>query len=100
MDYKDFYDMATYLNKERKGSFTQKEVACNAYDYTCEFRYSKRDEMPTHTIKELAKLLAEDGSEDCKDWLYQIASELGLIDMDYTNYLDTDEWLSEFIERK
>ena len=97
MDYSDFYDIAVYGNENWKGSFTQKEVACNAYDYTCEFRYSKRDEMPTHTIKELAKLLAEDGSEECKDWLYTIASELGLIDMDYADYLDTNKWLGYFL---
>ena len=27
----------------------------------------------------------------------QIADELGLIDMDYADYLETNEWLKEFI---
>ena len=43
------------------------------------------------------KLLAQDGSEEAKHYLYQIADELGLIDMDYADYLETDEWLKEFI---
>lgn len=97
MEYIDFYDIAEYGNENWKGSFTPKEIACNAYDYLCEFNASKVNEEPTHTIKELAKLLAEDGSEECKQWLYQIASELGLINMDYADYLDTDSWLEEFM---
>ena len=92
MDYADFYDIARYLNKERKGAFTPKEIACNAYDYLCEFEWSKANEEPTHTIKELAKLLAEDGSDECKDWLYQIASEIGLIDRNYYwDYVTKDD---------
>lgn len=97
LDYKDFYNIAEYGNEHWKGNYTLKEVACNAYNYLCEFRYSKAGQEPTHTIKELAKLLAEDGSDECKDWLYKIADELRLIDMDYRDYLETDEWLKEFI---
>lgn len=97
LDYGGFYDIAEYGNTNWKGTFTPKEIACCAYDYLIEFNQSKADEMPTHTIKELAKLLAEDGSDECKDWLYQIADELDLIDMDYQDYLETDEWLKDFI---
>lgn len=97
IDYGLFYDISTYGNKNWKGAFTQKEVACNAYDYLCEFNASKRNEEPTLTIKELARLLVEDGSEQCKDWLYQIASELNLINMDYADYLETNEWLGDFL---
>lgn len=61
------------------------------------FEASKARETITSVIQELCKLLAEDGSEECKEWLYQIADELGLIDMDYQDYLDTDEWLKEFM---
>lgn len=64
MEYGDFYDIAEYGNANWKGNFTQKEIACNAYDYLVEFEKSKNDEKPTHTIKELCKLLAEDGSID------------------------------------
>ena len=35
--------------------------------------------------------------EEPRKWLYQIASELGLIDMDCSDYLETDEWLGEFL---
>lgn len=76
MNYGDFYDIASYLNFINRYVFTQKEVAENAYDYLCEFERSKANEEPTHTIKELAKLLTEDGSEECKYWLTQIGSEL------------------------
>lgn len=47
-------------------------------------------------LKNFVKLLAEDGSEECKEWLYQMADELGLIDMDYQDYLETDKWLEKF----
>ena len=97
LSYSDFYDIAEYGNENWKGSFTPKEIACNAYDYLCEFEASKANGEPTHTIEELAKLLVEDGSEEAKEWLYQIASELNLIDMDYQDYLETDEWLKEFM---
>lgn len=100
LDYVDFYDIAEYGNKHWKGSFTPKEIACNAYDYLVEFEASKASKARktiTSVIQELCKLLAEDGSDEAKDWLYQIAHELGLIDMDYQDYLETDEWLKEFI---
>ena len=66
--FSDFYDVAVYGNVAWKGSFTPKEIACNAYDYACEFRYSRRDGKPTRTIIELLKLLKEDGSEECAKW--------------------------------
>lgn len=97
LNYEFFYDIAEYGNANWKGCFTPKEIACNAYDYLVEFEASKARETITSVIQELCKLLAEDGSEECKEWLYQIADELGLIDMDYQDYLDTDEWLKEFI---
>ena len=53
------------------------------------------------SIKSLCKNLAEDVREmddiRIKQYLYQIASELGLIDMDCNDYLETDEWLDEFL---
>ena len=97
MDYADFYDIAVYGNENLKGSFTPKEIACNAYSYYADFQWSKANEVFCTTIQELCKLLAEDGGEECKNWLYQIASELNLIDMDCNDYLETDEWLAKFI---
>lgn len=93
MTYEDFYDIATYGNENWQGNFTPKEVACNAYNYLVEFEASKAKEKVMPVIQELCKLLAEDGSEECKDWLYKMADELGLIDMDWRDYLETDEWL-------
>lgn len=97
LDYGDFYDISEYGNEHWRGKFSPKEVACNAYDYLVEFEKSKENEEPTHTIKELVKLLAEDGGDECKEWLYQIADELDLIDMNWQDYLETDEWLKKFI---
>lgn len=91
LEYSDFYDIASYGNVAWKGSFTPKEIACNAFDYWGDFNASKEKEKPTHTIKELAKLLEEDGGEECREWLYNIATELGLLDMDFLDYMETDE---------
>ena len=93
MEYGDFYDISVYGNEMWKGSFTPKETACNAEDYWSEFQWSKENGTPTHTIKELAKLLAEDGSEECHDWLYDMAWDLGLLDMDFRDYEETDSSL-------
>lgn len=76
MDYADFYDIAVYGNENWKGSFTPKEIACNAYDYACEFRYSKMDGIPTRTMKELCNLLKEDGTEECLEWAERITREI------------------------
>ena len=97
MDYADFYDIAEYRNANWKGNYTQKEIACNAYDYYADFLWAKENEVFCITIRELCKLLAEDGGEECKNWLYQIANELGLIDMDCHDYLETDSWLADFM---
>lgn len=97
MNYETFYDIAEYGSANWKGNFTPKEIAMNAYDYLCEFEYSKANEEVTNIIKELTRLLALDGSEECKAWLYQIASKLNLIDMDYADYFETDEWLTDFV---
>ena len=105
MNYADFYDIATYGNEMWKGSFTQEEVQQNAESYYADFLWSKENDTISETIKSLAKNLADDikampDLEEPRQWLYQIASELGLIDMDCNDYLDTDEWLAEFVEGK
>lgn len=76
MEFSDFYDIAVYGNEAWKGSFTPKEVACNAYDYLCEFKYSVRDGRPNHTMRELIRLLKEDGSEECLEWAERITREI------------------------
>ncbi len=96
--YSDFYDIAEYGNKNWKGSFTQKEIASNAYDYLCEFQWSMENEIVSETIKTLCKNLAEDvrlmpDLEEPRKWINQIAEGLGLIDMDWQDYIETDEWL-------
>ena len=98
MEFSDFYRIAEYGNDNWKGNFSPYEIACNAYDYLCEFQTSKENETLTEIIKTLCSLLAEDGFDDCKVWLREIAEELNLIDMDWHDYLETDNWLKEFIQ--
>ena len=40
LDYSDFYDLAVYGNENWKGSFTPKEIACNADCYYSDFKWS------------------------------------------------------------
>lgn len=99
INYEFFYDIAAYGNETWKGSFTPKEVACNAYEYFCEFNTSLENEKPTETILCLYTLLIEDHSESCLDWAYTLAKELDMIDMDYLDYLETDtEVIKKFME--
>ena len=80
MEYSDFYDIAEYGNEHWNGNYTPKEIACNAYDYMRDFEWSKNayvtDDEIAGTIRELMKLLAQDGSDEAMLWLGQIADEL------------------------
>ena len=90
MNYESFYDIAEHLNGINRNTFSAREVACNAHIYYSDFQWSKENGKVAH-IQELAKLLAEDGSDECKDWLYEMAKELGLIDMNFMDYMESDE---------
>lgn len=101
LEYRDFYNIAEYGNEAWKGSFSYREIAENAYIYYEDFQWSKENEVISHHIQELAKLLAEDDSDECKDWLYEMAKELGLIDMDYIDFMETDsDIISCFLAEK
>ena len=60
MTYDDFYTIAEYGNENWKGSFTPREIACNAYEYKVEYDYSIEQGKPTRTMIELCKLICED----------------------------------------
>jgi hypothetical protein len=101
LEYSDFYNIAEYGNVSWKGSFSAREIAENAYIYYSDFQWSKKNEKVSHVIQELAKLLAEDGSDECKDWLYDIAKELELTDMEYWEYCSYNvDMLSCFLAEK
>ena len=101
MELNDFLQIAEYGNEMWKGCFTPEEVRQNAEIYYADFLWSKANDEIAESIKSLCKNLAEDVREmddiRIKQYLYQIASELGLIDMDCSDYLETDEWLGEFL---
>lgn len=87
LGYKDFYEIAKEGNKLWKGSFTEKEIALNAYDYLVEYEISYNEGKPTHTMIELCKLIVED---------------MDFIDYENTNTLleleTMDRVLKEFLE--
>lgn len=76
MEYSDFYDIAVYGNEAWKGSFSNKEVACNAYEYKMDFDYSKESGSLASTIYELLLLLDQDNSEETQEWARRIREEL------------------------
>lgn len=78
LDYGDFYDISEYGNENWKGNFSKREIAINAYNYLCDFRYSKAVNHVESTIEDLLALLDEDNSEECIDWAWQIRNELEL----------------------
>ena len=99
MEFRDFYKIARYGNIAWKGSFSESETAENAHIYTSDLKWSKENDEIATSIKELYKLLITDGSEECLDWAFEIAMELGLIDMNYMDFMDTDpEILKKFME--
>lgn len=107
LEYSDFYDIAEYGNEAWNGSFSKKEVAENAYVYYSDFKWSKENNYEQSSIKTLIDNLYEDIrnlSEYDDDyhrisyWIYEITKELGLIDMDFLDYKESDEdIISRFI---
>ena len=71
MEFNDFYTISEYGNENWKGSFTPREIACNAYEYKTEYMLSLTQGKPTHAMTELCKLICED--------------------MDFTDYADVQE---------
>ena len=83
LEYADFYDIAEYANANWNGSFTPKEVACNANNYYEDFRWSKANNKVTVDIQDLLENLEEDtrnmpDNEDVKEWIRQIKAELNI----------------------
>lgn len=102
LTYTDFLQIAEYANENWKGNFTEEEVKDNAKIYYADFQWSKENETIAETIKSLCSNLAEDvremaNAEEPVKWLGQIATELGLIDMDFEDYLETDMFLTIFM---
>ena len=83
LEYSDFYDIAIYANEHWNGSFTTKEIAENAYNYTCDFEWSKENGKVANSIKFLLTNLDEDIAngeelEYVKYWTSEIGKELDL----------------------
>lgn len=76
MGYEDFYDIAVYGNEAWKGSFTQREIACNAYEYLCEFEDSKAKKRLNSTMLDLVDLLMQDNEDECIEWATRILTEI------------------------
>ena len=92
MNYSRFYDIASYLNEINRNTFSHREVAENAHIYTCDFEWSKENGKISFVIQNLAKLLIEDGSDECHDWLSDMAWDLGLL-KNFQDYEETKEYL-------
>lgn len=99
MEYSDFYDIAVYANDNWKGNFSQKEIACNAYNYLMDFEYSKAKGTVVSTIQELIDLLLDDwyateiNTDDdfeIANWLWDLFLELKL-----TNEEKCKRWMAE-----
>ena len=60
LDYSDFYDIAVYGNENWKGSFTPKEIACNADCYYSDFKWSLERGKLAESISTLVANLKED----------------------------------------
>lgn len=99
MGYKDFYNIAQYGNTAWKGAYTTQEITQNAREYYSDFLTSENSGGPTFLIRRLMSLLAEDGSEKAKMWLYQIATELKMIHLSYKFCKTSSDWIEQFIEK-
>lgn len=83
LDYREFYRIADYANMNWKGGFAPIEIAENAYNYLCDFEWSKENGRVANSIKTLLSNLDEDIAngeelEDVRYWTTEIRKELGL----------------------
>ena len=69
MDYKFWYNLAVYGNTAWKGSFSEREIAENAYEYLCEWEYSVKHKSISQNIDILMHLLHEDYCNGCMEAL-------------------------------
>lgn len=96
MDWYDFYSIARYGNMVWKGYYSDSEVIHNANIYYQDFVYSKGNATVSFVMQNLITLLLDDcdGRVEQKStsrWLYDILKELGLADMDFHDYDETEE---------
>ena len=81
LEYRDFYDIAVYGNKNWGGGFDEKSIACMAYDYAVEYEFSIKRKEATRTMVELYKLLLEDcegdpDNEELEYWVDELDNSL------------------------
>lgn len=98
MKYEDFLRIAEYANENWKANLTEREITENAVMLFEDYQWSIENDTISESIKTLCKNLAEDvrempDLEEPRSWLNQIAEGLGLIDMDWQDYVETDGWL-------
>lgn len=110
MEYADFYDIVTYLNTNANHAYSEKELACNAYNYLCDYEASKDAPTVESTIQSIINSLLEDWSVETQNvnadqaeilqlesWLWEMFTELNLVDMDWRDYPES-ELYTEFIQ--
>lgn len=104
MKYQDFFELARYGNENWKGYYTEEEVTRNARDYYANYEWSKANgQVDDYTTMFLLNNLAEDwanGNYEVAKWLREMITELGIIDMDYQDYTETNPYLVDFIQRE
>lgn len=80
LEYSDFYDIAIYANEHWNGSFTPKEIAENAYNYICDFEWSKQNGKLAKSIHDLLRNfddnMLNDDDLDVEYWSSEIRKEL------------------------
>lgn len=104
MKYQDFFEIARYGNENWKGYYTEEEVTRNAKNYQENYDWSKTNgQVDDYTTMFLLNNLAEDwanGMDEVTKWLKEMITELGIIDMDYQDYTETNPYLVDFIQRE
>lgn len=73
MDYLDFYDLAVYANENWKGSFSDREIAENAYIYKIEYDALGTD---SDIIRSLLEQLNDDNTDDAIEWISKLQGEV------------------------
>lgn len=110
LEYAQWYDIASYLNAKERNMFNEKEIACYAYDYMCDYEASKEDHIVEHSIQDVINTFLEDWHTETQNvnanmseilqlesWLWDLFNELNLVDLDWQDYSESELYV-EFVQ--
>ena len=78
MEFEACYDLAKYMNDNNKGCFSNREIACRAFEIFEEIAWARRNKHLPDSLQETVKILLEDDTEESNEWIVTLVVSSGL----------------------